>query len=117
MQPPALLPTIEAGHFFAVDMRVGQILTAIPNDKAKKPAYILSVDFGPLGIRTTSAQLTLRYTPSQLIGLRVVGWLNAPSRQIATTLSQFLMLGAYDAHGAVNLLAAPPSVPLGAQVC
>jgi tRNA-binding protein len=73
--------------FFQVDVRVGRIVAATPNPKARKPAYRLEIDFGPLGMRTSSAQLTALYTPEQLVGRQVLAVVNFPPRRIAGVAS------------------------------
>jgi tRNA-binding protein len=84
-------------EFLKVDMRVGTILTAEVFDEARKPAYKLSIDFGELlGVKKTSAQLTKRYQPSDLIGKRIVAVVNFPPKQIANMMSECLVLGAVD---------------------
>lgn len=87
------MPTPE--EFFALDMRVGTVLSAEPFPEARKPSIKLSIDFGPeLGIRQSSAQLTLRYRPDELIGRQVVAAVNLGERRIAGFVSQVLVLGA-----------------------
>ena len=82
--------------FLKVDMRVGTVLNAKVNEKAKKPAYILEVDFGKeIGIKTTSAQITDKYSLDELIGMKVVGVVNFPPKQIADVKSEFLIIGSY----------------------
>ena len=96
--------------FLAVDMRVGTILSAIPNPKAQKPAYILHIDFGPhIGHKVSSAQITQNYTQDQLIGMQVVAVLNFPPRRIAGVKSEVLVLGALDKERGVILLT--PTLP------
>ena len=74
--------------FLKVDMRIGTVLNAKVNEKAKKPAYILEVDFGKeIGIKTTSAQITDKYSLDELIGMKVVGVVNFPPKQIADVKS------------------------------
>ena len=90
--------------FLKVDMRVGTVLNAKVNEKAKKPAYILEVDFGKeIGIKTTSAQITDKYSLDELIGMKVVGVVNFPPKQIAEVKSEFLIIGSYS-EGGVTLL-------------
>lgn len=90
--------------FLKVDMRVGTVLNAKVNEKAKKPAYILEVDFGKkIGIKTTSAQITDKYSLDELIGMKVVGVVNFPPKQIADVKSEFLIIGSYS-EGGVTLL-------------
>ena len=90
--------------FLKVDMRVGTVLNAKVNEKAKKPAYILEVDFGKeIGTKTTSAQITDKYSLDELIGMKVVGVVNFPPKQIADVKSEFLIIGSYS-EGGVTLL-------------
>ena len=90
--------------FLKVDMRIGTVLNAKVNEKAKKPAYILEVDFGKeIGIKTTSAQITDKYSLDELIEMKVVGVVNFPPKQIADVKSEFLIIGSYS-EGGVTLL-------------
>ena len=102
--------------FFEVDVRVGRVVGAALNPKARKPAYRMEVDFGPLGMRTSSAQLTALYTPEELIGRQVVAVVNFPPRRVAGVESQVLVLGVSDADGAVVLLSTEREAPLGSRV-
>ena len=102
--------------FFEVDIRVGRVVAAVLNPKARKPAYRMEIDFGPLGMRTSSAQLTALYTPEELIGRQVVAVINFPPRWIAGVESQVLVLGVADPDGAVILLSTEREAPLGARV-
>lgn len=118
MDKEPLLPPVEAATFFAVDVRVGQVVDVKPFPEARKPAYQIWVDFGPeLGVRKTSAQVTVHYTPQTLTGRRVLGWVNAPPRQIGPFMSEFLLLGVADENGAICLLAVDGNVPLGGRMC
>lgn len=83
---------------------MGTIIEVEPNPRAKKPAYRLVVDFGPDGIKKSSAQITERYQPEELMGRQVVAVLNFPPRQVASVNSEVLVLGASDDNGAVVLL-------------
>ena len=88
-----------------VDMRVGTVLTAEPFPQARKPAYKLTIDFGPeLGTKRTSAQVTALYTPNTLVGQQVVAVVNFPPKQIGPFMSECLVLGSVDAAGTVTLL-------------
>jgi len=108
--------TIDIADFERVDMRVGRVLEAEPFPEARKPAYKLRIDFGPLGIRRSSAQLTAHYTPDELRGKLVIAVLNFPPRQIGPVRSEVLILGVPDADGAVVLLEPSVDVPLGGRV-
>lgn len=89
--------------FFAVDMRVGKVTEVRPFPEARKPAWKVAVDFGPLGNRWTSAQIT-HYDPEELIGRLVVGTVNLGAKRIAGFRSEFLLLGAVGEDGVVRLL-------------
>lgn len=102
--------------FEALDLRVGRIVRAEPNEGARKPSYRLWIDFGPLGSRTSSAQLTDLYAADQLTGREVIAAMNLGSRRIAGFLSEVLVLGLPDAEGRVVLLQPERSVPLGGRV-
>ncbi|NKF23949.1 tRNA-binding protein [Solimonas marina] len=102
--------------FLAVDMRVGTIVAAEPFAAARKPAYRVRVDFGPVvGVLETSAQIT-HYTLESLIGRQVVGALNLGEKRIAGFKSQFLILRALAPDGSVHLLAADGAPPNGAPI-
>ena len=108
--------TIDIADFERVDMRVGRVLEAEPFPEARKPAYKLRIDFGPLGIRRSSAQLTVHYRPEELRGRLVIPVLNFPPRQIGPVRSEVLVLGVPDPDGAVVLLEPSLDVPLGGRV-
>ena len=108
--------TIDVADFERVDMRVGRVLEAEPFPEARKPAYKLRIDFGPLGVRRASAQLTTRYRPEELRGKLVIAVLNLPARQIGPLRSEVLVLGVPDPDGAVVLLEPSVDVPLGGRV-
>jgi tRNA-binding protein len=109
--------TITWEDFQRVDIRVGRILTAVPNPEARKPAYVLTVDFGAeLGIKTSSAQLTVHYTPEQLIGRQVIAVVNFETKRIAGVKSEVLVLGLPDEDGAVVLLQPTHEVPVGGRL-
>ncbi|GAB3979143.1 tRNA-binding protein [Spirosoma terrae] len=90
--------------FEKVEIRTGTIMSAEPFPQARKPAYKLTIDFGPLGTRRTSAQITRLYNVADLIGKQVVAVVNFPPKQIATFMSECLVLGAVDDDGTVTLL-------------
>jgi len=107
--------TIE--DFDVVDIRVGTVLEALPFPKARKPAYRLSIDFGPeIGVKRSSAQITEHYTAEELVGRQVVAVVNFPPRQIGPFISEVLTLGVPDANGAVVLLAPSQPVPNGGRL-
>jgi tRNA-binding protein len=108
--------TIDIADFERVDMRVGRVLEAESFPEARKPAYKLRIDFGPLGIRRSSAQLTVHYRPEELRGRLVIAVLNFPPRQIGPVRSEVLVLGVPDPDGAVVLLEPSVDVPLGGRV-
>jgi tRNA-binding protein len=110
-------PTIGFDDFFKVDIRVGTVLSAVPNPAARKPAYVLEVDFGPaIGRRTASAQLTELYTPDQLRGRQVAAVVNFPPKRIAGVKSEVLVLGFPDAQGHVVLVGVDHPVPDGGRL-
>jgi len=107
--------TIE--DFDAVDIRVGTVLEALPFPKARKPAYRLSIDFGAeIGVKRSSAQITVHYSAEELVGRQVVAVVNFPPRQIGPFISEVLTLGVPDANGAVVLLAPSQPVPNGGRL-
>lgn len=109
--------TIGIDDFLKVDIRVGTIVEAASNEGARKPAYKLTVDFGPeIGRRRSSAQLTANYTADELIGRQVAAVINFPPRQIAKTVSEVLVLGFPDAAGEVVLVAVERPVPDGGRL-
>ena len=99
-----------------LDLRVGRILRAEPNTRARKPSYRLWIDFGPLGEKTSSAQLTARYQADQLVGRLVIAAVNLGARNIAGFPSEVLVLGVPDGSGETVLLAVEQEVPLGGRV-
>jgi tRNA-binding protein len=106
-----------AANFAAVDIRVGTVLTAEAFAEARKPAIKLTIDFGPdLGVRRSSAQLTVHYTPQQLVGKQVIAAVNLGARRIAGFESEVLVLGATPSPGSVILLATDQPVPDGSKI-
>ena len=105
---------IEYADFEAVDIRVGTIVSAQPFPEARKPAIKLVIDFGPeIGMKKSSAQLTVHYKPDQLLGRQVCAVVNFPSRQIGPFISEVLTLGMPDEDGAVVLVRPDLRVPNG----
>ncbi|HTK92283.1 MAG TPA: tRNA-binding protein [Verrucomicrobiae bacterium] len=103
-------------EFEKVDMRVGLVVDAQPFPEALRPAYKLWVDFGPLGVKRSSAQITHRYAPGDLVGRRVIAVVNFPPKQIGPFVSEVLVLGAYDERGEVILLRPDFEVAPGARI-
>jgi tRNA-binding protein len=102
--------------FGVLDMRVGRITRAEPNEQARKPSYKLWIDFGKLGTKTSSAQLTDLYTVDELVGALVIAAVNLGTRRVAGFPSEVLVLGIPDERGAVVLLRPAREVPLGGRV-
>jgi tRNA-binding protein len=102
--------------FEQLDIRVGRVIAAEPFPEARKPAYKLEIDFGDLGTRRSSAQLTALYRPADLVGRSVIAVVNFPPRRIAGFVSEVLVLGVPDDAGNVVLLAPEREVPLGGRV-
>ena len=90
--------------FEKIDIRVGTITEATDFEKAKKPSYKLKIDFGPAGIKNSSAQITNLYTKEELLGRQVIAVVNFPPKQIANFFSECLVLGIYNAANEVVLL-------------
>ena len=111
------METISFDGFLKVELRVGRVLSAEPFAQARKPAYILHVDFGPeLGVRKSSAQITVHYTPEELVGRLVVAVVNFPHKQIGPLMSECLVTGFHDADGAVALCVPDRDVALGTRL-
>jgi tRNA-binding protein len=108
---------ISWADFEKVELRVGRIVAAESFPEARKPAYVLRVDFGTeIGARRSSAQLTRRYQPSELVGRLVVAVVNFPPKQIGPVRSECLVTGFHDEDGAVVLCVPDGDVPLGAKL-
>ncbi len=102
--------------FERVDMRVGVVVDAQEFPKARRPALKLQIDFGPLGVKRASAQITRHYRPADLIGRHVVAVVNFPPKRIGPFVSEVLVLGAYDDAGDVILLRPDFDVSPGARI-
>lgn len=108
---------INIEDFLKVDMRVGTILEASINKKAKKPAYKLKIDFGDeIGVKTSSAQITKLYSTDQLVGKQIIAVTNFPPRQVANVKSEVLVLGSCSGQGIV-LLTLTEKVKNGDKIC
>lgn len=108
---------IEWDDFTRVELRVGTVRAARPFPEARKPAYILEIDFGPeLGLRKSSAQITDHYTPESLLGKQVVAVVNFPPKQIGPIMSECLVTGFYDSDGAVVLCTPDHPVAPGSKL-
>jgi tRNA-binding protein len=95
---------IQWDDFAKIDIRTGTIIEVLPFPKAKKPAFQLTIDFGKLGIKKSSAQITKHYTIESLIGRQIIAVVNFPPKQIANFISECLVLGVYDDENEVVLL-------------
>jgi len=102
--------------FEKVEIRVGTVTDAKPFPQARRPAYRLWIDFGPFGVKRSSAQITTHYRPGDLIGRRVIAVVNFPPKQIGPFVSEVLVLGAYDDAGDVILLNPDKPVAPGSRI-
>lgn len=110
--------TISFDQFMAVDIRVGTVVAVEDFPQARKPAWKLTVDFGPeIGVKRSSAQITVHYGKDDLLGRQVLGVVNFPPRQIGPFMSEVLVLGLHDAQNAVVLIGPERAVPNGARMC
>lgn len=108
---------ISYADFERVDIRVGTVVEVREFPEARKPAYILLIDFGPeIGIKKSSAQITVHYTPETLVGRQVLGVVNFPPRQIGPVRSEVLTLGFEDETGAIVLAGVDRGVPNGKKL-
>ena len=108
---------ISYDDFARVDIRVGTVISAEPYPEARKPAIKMQVDFGPdIGIRKTSAQVTVHYTPEGLVGRQVAAVVNFPPKQIGKFMSECLVLGFPDAEGEVVMIGIDRPVPNGGKL-
>lgn len=111
------METINWNDFQKVELRVGRVVSATEFPEARKPAYIVHVDFGPeIGLRKSSAQITTLYTTTELVGKLVVAVINFPPKQIGPIKSECLVTGFHDANGDVALCVPDREVPLGTRL-
>ena len=109
--------TISFDDFLKVDIRAGTIVEAIPFPEARKPAYKLKIDFGDeIGVKKSSAQITVHYEAEALVGRQVMAVVNFPPRQIGPFMSEVLTLGASDDSGDLVLLGVDQTVPNGSRM-
>ena len=108
--------TIEWSDFERVELRVGTIRTAEPNERARKPSYVVTVDLGEHGIRTSSAQITEHYTAEDLVGRQVLCVCNLEPKLVAGVKSEVLVTGVPDEQGAVVLTTVDEPVPNGSRL-
>jgi tRNA-binding protein len=110
--------TIGFDDFMKVDIRAGTIIGVEEFPQARKPAWKLTVDFGPeIGVKRSSAQITVHYGADDLMGRQVLGVVNFPPRQIGPFMSEVLVLGLYDDAGAVVVIGPERAVPNGSRMC
>lgn len=108
---------ISWGDFEKVELRVGKIVAAAPFPQARRPAYVLQIDFGEeIGMRKSSAQIAALYRPEDLVGRLVVAVVNFPKKQIGPLMSECLVTGFPDANGEVALCVPDRDVPLGTRL-
>lgn len=108
---------ISYDDFLKIDIRVGTVIEALPFPEARKPAYKLKIDFGEeIGVKRSSAQITVHYQLEELVGRQVVGVVNFPPRQIGPVMSEVLTLGFADKNGDIVLLEPQRSVPNGSRM-
>lgn len=110
------MDTITWADFEKIDIRIGTIIEARDFPKAKKPAYQLVVDFGELGKKNSSAQITAHYSIADLVGRQVIAVVNFSPRQIANFISECLVLGIYDENNDVVLLAPERNLSNGLKI-
>jgi tRNA-binding protein len=113
---PTTFDTIDWADFDKVQICVGTILTVEDLLSARKPAFVLTIDFGPHGVMRSSAQITTHYTKDMLIGRQVVAVINFPEKQVGSVVSQCLVTGFADANGDIVLTAVERTVPNGGRL-
>ena len=107
---------ISWSDFERVELRAGTILEVLDFPEAKKPAFKIRVDFGEFGVRMSSAQVTVNYAKEDLVGRQIVGVVNFPRKQIGKFMSDFLVTGFADEHGAIVLTMLERMVPNGSKM-
>lgn len=111
------MQVISWSDFEKVELRVGKVVAAAPFPEARKPAYVLQIDFGEeIGMRKSSAQVAALYRPEELVGRLVVAVINFPKKQIGPLMSECLVTGFHDASGEVALCVPDRDVPLGTRL-
>ena len=110
------METITWHDFEKVELHAGTILQVTDFPEARKPAYKIKVDFGPFGIKWSSAQITKHYTKEELPGRQILGVINFPEKQIANFMSQFLITGFADDNGDIVLASIDKPVPNGSKL-
>ena len=110
------METITWNDFEKVELRVGTILEVTDFPQARKPAYKVKVDFGPFGVKWSSAQITKHYTGEQLAGRQILAVINFPEKQIANFMSEFLLTGFADENGDIVLASVEKPVPNGSKL-
>lgn len=111
-----LKPEISITDFIKSDLRVGTVRSAHPLPNARKPAIVMEIDFGPLGVRKTSAQITERYSPESLLHTQVIAVVNIPPVQIGSIMSECLVIGAVERAGDVILLRPDQTAENGSSI-
>jgi tRNA-binding protein len=112
-----MTPQISFDDFLKVDIRAGTVVEVLPFPEARKAAYKLKIDFGAeIGVKRSSAQITIHYQPEELVGRQVAGVVNFPSRQIGPFMSEVLTLGFADANGDIVLMQPERAVPNGSRM-
>ncbi len=110
-------PLIDFDQFLAVDIRIGRVIAAEPLENARKPAYVLTIDFGAqIGVKKSSSQIAEHYSLDELPGRLIAAVVNFPPRQVGKIMSEVLTLGFPDASGAVVLFAPDREVPIGSRL-
>ncbi|MBP7061274.1 tRNA-binding protein [Patescibacteria group bacterium] len=112
------MQTITRADFEKVELRTGTIIHAEAFPEARKPAYKLTIDFGPeIGVKKSSAQITTHYTLENLIGKQIIGVVNFPAKQIGPFLSECLVTGLHDPSGGIVLISPDQKVANGEKLC